>query len=109
MIREDRCLLRIYLGEDDRVSGRARYERIVEAARDAGVAGATVLRGPLGYGHSTKIHTARILRLSTDLPVVVEIIDQEEAVDAFLAAAAELLEPTLVTLEQVQLVRFDGK
>ncbi|MEM9301565.1 MAG: DUF190 domain-containing protein [Pseudomonadota bacterium] len=104
--REDRCLLRIHLGEDDRVSGRARYERIVEAARDAGLAGATVLRGPLGFGHSSQIHTARILRLSTDLPVVVEMIDTEEALDAFLVSAAALLRPTLVTIEQVQLVRF---
>ena len=74
-ITEDRYLLRIFVGESDRHGHHPLYEAIVLSAREAGLAGATVLRGPMGYGHSSRLHTAKILRLSFDLPIVVEIVD----------------------------------
>ena len=74
----ERTLLRIFLGEDDRAEGKPLYEALVLSARENGLAGATVLRGPMGYGHTSRLHTAKILRLSEDLPIVVEIVDESE-------------------------------
>ncbi len=103
---EQAVLCRIFLGEDDRANGRPLYEAIVLKAREMGLAGATVLRGPMGFGHSSRLHTAKILRLSEDLPVVVEIVDGKEKIDALLAALDPVLSSGLVTLEKVQVLRY---
>lgn len=100
-------LLRIYLGESDTWEGRPLFEVIVEKARDMRLAGATVLRGPLGYGRSSRLHTSKILRLSGDLPLVVEIVESEEMIAAFLKEGASMLDDVLVTLEKIRIVEFD--
>ncbi len=102
----EQTLLRIFLGEDARADGRPLFEALVLRARELGIAGATVLRGPLGYGHASRLHTAKILRLSEDLPVVVEIIDEDARIESFLAAMSPWLVHKLVTLERVRVVRF---
>lgn len=94
-------LLRIFFGEDDRHDGRPLYEAIVLAARERGLAGATVLRGAMGFGHSSRLHTAKILRLSEDLPLVVEIVDSAEKINEFLPVLDGLMGTGLVTLEKV--------
>lgn len=99
------CLLRIYLGESDQWHGRPRYEVVVERARDLHLAGATVLRGPMGFGASSRVHTAKILRLSEDLPIVVEIVDSREKVESLLDHLGEVIDGVLVTLENVEVVR----
>lgn len=101
-------LLRIYLGESDRWDHRPRYEAIVLRARAAQLAGATVLRGPMGFGQSSRLHNAKILQLSTDLPLVIEIVDHEEKIQTFLAAEKNLLGDCLVTLEAVRVVCSGG-
>ncbi|MGH9380204.1 MAG: DUF190 domain-containing protein [Thermoanaerobaculia bacterium] len=98
-------LLRIFLGESDRHEGQPLYEWIVLRARERGLAGATVLRGTEGFGRHSRIHTGKILRLSTDLPVVVEIVDSQEKVEAFLAELDGVIHEGLATLERVE-VRF---
>lgn len=105
-IPKDAVLLRIFIGEDDRADGRPLYEAIVLRAREMHLAGATVLRGPMGFGHSSRLHTAKILRLSEDLPVVIEIVDAEEKVQAFLSALEGLMTSGLVTLERVQVLQY---
>ena len=92
-------LLRIFLGEDDRVDRRPLYEVVVTKAREMHLAGATVLRGPMGFGKTSRLHTAKILRLSEDLPIVVEIVDAEERINAFLEAIEPMMTGGLVTLE----------
>ncbi len=99
-------LLRLFIGESDTYAGRPLYEAIVLAAREQGLAGATVLRGPMGYGRSSRLHTAKILRLSEDLPLIIEIVDTAEKIDAFIATAEPMLGSCLVTLEKVQVVRY---
>ena len=99
-------LLRIFIGEDDRTHGQPLYEAIVMKARELQLAGATVLRGPMGFGRSSQLHTAKILRLSEDLPVVVEIVDGEERIKALLDAIGPLIGSGLVTLEKVQVLRY---
>lgn len=101
-------LLRIFIGESDREPGSNRplYEAIVRKAREAHLAGATVLRGPMGFGRHSRVHTAKLLELSTDLPIVIEIIDAEEKIDAFLPTVDELVTEGLVTLEAVRVVRY---
>lgn len=100
-------LLRIYVGETAQHDHRPVYETLVVKARQHHLAGATVLRGPMGYGHSSKLHTAKILRLSEDLPVVVEIVDAEEKIEAFLPFVKEIMgEKGLVTLEKVQVLHY---
>ena len=108
-IPKDATLLRIYLGENDRHDSHPLYEAIVLRARELHLAGATVLRGPLGYGASSRLHTAKILRLSMDLPVVIEIVDSRERIEAFLPILDDLLQGGLVTLEQVKAIRYRGK
>lgn len=103
---EHALLLRIFIGESDRHDGRPTYEAIVLAAREAGLAGATVLRGPMGFGRSSRLHTARILRLSEDLPIVIEIVDSEAAIDGFLPALRRLAPSGLVTLERVRVLHY---
>lgn len=99
-------LLRLFIGESDEHDGRPLHEAIVLAARELGLAGATVLRGAMGYGRSSRLHTAKILRLSEDLPVVIEMVDEAERIDAFLARAEPMLGSCLVTLEAVKIVRY---
>ena len=103
----DAALLRIHASESHKAQGRPLFEAVVLLAREAGLAGATVLRGPLGFGRSTRLHTQRILDLSADLPVVVEIVDAPERIDAFLPRLAPLAGDALVTVERVRVVVFD--
>ena len=105
-VPKEAMLLRIFIGEDDRADGRPLYEAIVTTARQMQLAGATVLRGPMGFGRSSRLHTAKILRLSEDLPVVVEIVDAEERIKALLAAIEPMIGSGLVTLEKVQVLRY---
>lgn len=102
----DATLLRLFIGESDEHAGRPLHEAIVLKARESGIAGATVFRGALGYGRSSRLHTAKILRLSEDLPVVIEIVDAPERIDSFLAEAEPMLGSCLVTLEAVRIVRY---
>jgi uncharacterized protein len=99
-------LLRVFIGESDKFEGRPLYEVIVEKARHNGLAGATVLRGTLGYGAHSRIHTAKILRLSEDLPMVVEIVDQPERIAAFLPEIDAMVGEGLVTREKVQVILY---
>lgn len=103
---EESQLLRIFISELDRHHDRPLYEAIVLKAREVGLAGATVLRGPLGYGHSSRLHTAKILRLSDDLPLVVEIVDTQERIEAFLPVLDEMMETGLVTIEKARVLRY---
>jgi PII-like signaling protein len=106
-IPEQALLLRIFIGEDDRSDGRPLYEAIVLKAREMHLAGATVLRGPMGYGHSSRLHTTKILRLSEDLPLVIEIVDSEDRINAFLPVLDGLMTTSgLITLEKVQVLRY---
>jgi hypothetical protein len=97
-------LLRIFLGEDDRADGKLLYEAIVEAAHDRGLNGATVLRGISGYQSRQQIHHSRILRLSEDLPIVIEIVDQADKIEAFIPVVDGMLLEGLVTVEKVRVV-----
>src|SRR6476659_939821 len=99
-------LLRIFLGENDRYEHRPLYEAIVLKVREAHLAGATVRRGPMGFGHSSRLHTAKILRLSEDLPIVVEIVDSEAKIDAFLPILDAVMQSGLVTLEKVRVLQY---
>ena len=103
---EKETLLRVFMGENDRAGHQPLYEVLVTKAREMGLAGATVLRGPLGYGASSHLHTAKILRLSTDLPMVVEIVDTRQKIEAFLPVLDELMEGGVATLEQVEVLRY---
>jgi uncharacterized protein len=102
----DALLLRIYIGESDRWQHKPLYEAIVLAAREAHLAGATVLRGPMGYGKSSRVHTAKILQLSMDLPLVIEIVDSEEKINAFLPTLDKMIGGGLVTLEKVKVLHY---
>ncbi len=102
-------LLRIFIGESDRWHARPLYEAIVLAAREHGLAGATVLRGPMGFGASSRIHTAKILRLSEDLPMIVEIVDLEERIHEFLPVLDEMVADGMITLEAVQVLRYRAR
>ncbi len=99
-------LLRVFIGESDKIAGRPLCEVIVEKARRWGMAGATVLRGFLGFGANSRIHTSKVLRLSEDLPVVIEIVDAQEAIDAFLPELDEMIEEGMVTLEKVRVITY---
>ncbi len=107
-ITEDALLLRIYLGESDRWQHQPLYEAIVLKARELHLAGATVLRGPMGFGAASRIHTAKILRLSMDLPIVIEIVDAEEKVNALLPFLDEMMDGGLVTLEKITVIHYRG-
>src|SRR5438270_6661525 len=99
-------LLRIFIGESDRWHHKPLYEAIVLKAREMHLAGATVLRGPMGFGHSSRLHTAKVLRLSFDLPIVVEIVDTEEKINSFLPVLDAMMKSGLVTLEKVQVLQY---
>jgi PII-like signaling protein len=102
----DAVLLRIFFGEGDKAEHLPLHEAIVLKAREMHLAGATVLRGGLGYGHSTRLHTAKILRLSEDLPLVVEIVDTQDRIDQFLPVLDQMMTGGLVTLEKVQVLQY---
>jgi PII-like signaling protein len=102
----DAVLLRIFFGENDKVGQIPLYEAIVLKAREMHLAGATVLRGSVGYGHSSRIHTTKILRLSQDLPIIAEIVDTKEKIDAFLPVLDGMMTSGLVTLEKVQVLQY---
>lgn len=99
-------LLRVFLGENDQHQGRPLYEAIVLKAREMHLAGATVLRGAMGFGHSSRLHTAKILRLSEDLPLLIEIVDSEDKVNAFLLELDAMMSSGLVTMERVDVLQY---
>ena len=105
---EDSVLLRIFVGESDRHGHQPLYEAIVLKARELKLAGATVLRSPLGFGASSHLHTAKILRLSDDLPMVIEIVDTEEKIQAFLPVLDPMMGGGLVTMEKVRVLHYRG-
>lgn len=105
-IPHEAMLLRIFIGESDRWHHQPLYEAIVMKARETHLAGATVLRGPMGYGKSSRLHTAKILRLSMDLPLVIEIVDSEEKIQAFLPVLDEMMGGGLITLEKVRVLDY---
>ena len=105
---EASVLLRIFIGESDRWQHQPLYEAVVLRARESHLAGATVLRSPLGFGASSRMHTAKILRLSDDLPIVIEIVDTEEKINAFLPVLETMIGGGLVTLEPVRVIHYRG-
>jgi PII-like signaling protein len=105
-ISEDGHLLRIFVGESDRYGHHPLYEAIVLKARERGLAGATVLRGVMGFGKHSTLHTAKILRLSEDLPMVIEIVDKEEKINEFLPLLSEMISDGMVTLERVKVLQY---
>jgi uncharacterized protein len=108
-ISEDAVLLRIFIGEDDHYHHKPLYEAIVLKAREMHLAGATVLRGPMGFGHGAHLHTAKILRLSDDLPVVIEIVDTEDRIRAFVEEVEPMVGSGLITLEKATVIRYGKK
>jgi PII-like signaling protein len=102
----DAVLLRIFFGENDKFEYKPLYESIVLKAREMHLAGATVLRGHIGFGHSSHIHTTKILRLAQDLPVIVEIIDSEEKINTFLPVLDSMMASGLITMEKVKVLQY---
>jgi len=105
-IPQDGYLLRIFIGESDHWQGRALYEAIVLKASELHLAGATVIRGPMGFGANSRLHTTKILRLSEDLPMIVEIVDGKEKIDELMPHIDEMVQEGLVTLERVQVIKY---
>jgi PII-like signaling protein len=103
---DEATLLRVFIGESDRWRHQPLYEAIVLKARELHLAGATVLRGPMGFGKSSHLHTAKILRLSMDLPLVIEIVDADEKIQSFLPVLNEMMQGGLVTLEKVRVIHY---
>ena len=108
-ISKQALLLRIFFGEDDKLEGRPLYEAIVLKAREMHLAGATVLRGHMGFGASSRLHTTKILRLSEDLPLLIEIVDSEEKINDFLPVLDRMMSSGLVTLEKVQVLQYGAR
>ena len=108
VIPHDAVLLRIFIGESDRWEHKPLYEAIVLKAREMHLAGATVLRGPMGFGKSSRLHTSKILRLSLDLPLIIEIVDSEEKIQAFLPVLDPMMGGGMVTMEQVRCLEYRG-
>ena len=105
-LSSEAVLLRVFIGESDRIEGKLLYEAIVEEARKKNLAGATVMRGILGFGANSRIHTSKILRLSEDLPIVVEIVDEEDKIQAFLPQLDKMVSEGLVTLEKAHVMSY---
>lgn len=105
-IPEDGYLLRVFIGESDKWHGTPLYEPIVLKARELHLAGATVLRGPMGFGAKSRLHTTKILRLSKDLPMVIEIVDSKEKIDTLLPHIDAMVQEGLVTLEPVRVIKY---
>jgi len=108
-IPHDAFLLRVFFGESDRHGHQPLHEAIVLKAREMHLAGATVLRGPMGFGKSSRLHTSKILQLSQDLPMIIEIVDSEEKIQAFLPILDQMIHSGLVTLEKVKAITYRGK
>ena len=108
-IPHEAVLLRVFIGESDRWEHKPLYEAIVLKAREIHLAGATVLRGPMGFGASSRLHTTKILRLSEDLPLVIEIVDSEEKINDFLPVLDRMMSSGLVTLEKVQVLQYGAE
>jgi len=109
-IPRDAVLLRMFIGESERSDHKPLYEAIVLKARELQMGGATVLRGPMGFGKSSHLHSAKILRLSEDLPMVIEIVDSQAKIDAFLPVLDKMMGSGLITVEKVQVLQYgDGK
>src|SRR2546425_6797194 len=108
-IPQDAVLLRIFLGESDRWHHQPLYEAILLKAREMHLAGATVLRGPMGFGKSSRLHTSKILRLSEDLPLLIEIVDSEDSINRFLPILDKMMTSGLITLEKVQVLQYGEK
>jgi hypothetical protein len=105
-IPTDGYLLRVFVGESDKWRGKPLYEAIVLKARELHMAGATVLRGPMGFGAHSRLHTAKILRLSEDLPMVIEIVDAKEKIDELMMHVDAMVNEGLVTLERVRVIKY---
>jgi len=105
-LQKDAVLLRAFFGENDKFDGKPLYEAIVLKARELHMAGATVLRGPMGFGKSSRLHTSKILRLSEDLPLIIEIVDSEEKINSFLPVLDTMMGSGLVTIEKVKVLRY---
>jgi hypothetical protein len=103
---EQALRVRIYTGENDKHHGRPLHEALVEEARKAGLAGATVIRGAIGFGANSRVHTSKILRLSQDLPVITEIVDKPEKIAAFLPMLDEMIKEGLVVTEEVRVIHY---
>lgn len=101
-------LVRIFVGESDHWEGRPLYQALVQRAREIGLAGATVLRGIEGFGASSVVHTARILRLSEDLPIVIELVDRADKIEEFLHATDEMVKEGMVTVERVEIRKYEA-
>ena len=101
--------LRIYIGESDHYQGRALYQAIVEKAKSLDIAGATVSRGVMGYGANRRIHTANILDLSSDLPILVEIIDSEEYIEKLLPCLEKMVQKGMVTIDNIEVIKYGNK
>lgn len=108
-ISEEAVLLRIFVGEGDRYHHQPLYEAVVLRAREMRLAGATVLRGPMGFGHAAHLHTSKILRLSDDLPVVIEIVDTADRIDAFVESIEPMVKSGLITREKATVVRYGSR
>ncbi len=108
-IPRDAVLLRIFIGESERSDHKPLYEAIVLKARELQLGGATVLRGPLGFGRSSHLHSAKLLRLSEDLPMIIEIVDSQAKIDAFLPVLDKMMGSGLITVEKVQVLQYGGK
>jgi PII-like signaling protein len=105
-VPRDSVLLRVFIGENQKLGQLPLYEAIVLKAREQHLAGATVLRGPMSYGKSSRLHTAKILRLSEDLPIVIEIVDAEEKIKGFLPELKKMIGSGLVTMEKVEVIQY---
>jgi len=108
-IPQQALLLRIFIGENDKFGSSPLYEAIVLKARELHLAGATVLRGPMGFGKSSRLHTSKILRLSEDLPLLIEIVDSEDSINRFLPILDQMMTSGLITLEKVQVLEYGEK
>ena len=108
-IPQDAVLLRIFIGESDRWDHRPLYEAIVLKARELHLGGATVLRGPMGFGKTSRLHTAKVLELSMDLPLVIEIVESEDKINALLPELDKMISGGLVTLEKVKVIHYRGQ
>jgi len=105
----ERTLMRVFIGESDKYHGRPLYEALVDLFRQKGLAGATVLRGVAGYGASSTIHTDKVLRLSLDLPIIIELVETQEAIDAVLPELDAMIGGGLITLEKARVILYRGE
>ncbi len=105
-LAKNATLLRIFIGEKDRADGKPLYEALLLKAREMHMAGGTVIRAPMGFGRSSRLHTAKILRLSDDLPFIVEIVDEQDKIDRFITAIEPMMGSGLITMEKVKVIRY---